>query len=309
MSLEEYDCSCGSQAMTIHDTNCTLYQSAEFELGLAFWDADKHQLVYQTRSLQRTFDYEGWESVPPKAPLRPICEHYGTVVELIDGTKVMASRQHTRNEGERIPDLGVYLAEHWKPQCIAYYIHWPDFGLPSMEWDRVIELVDIARREAQRKWVEVGCLGGHGRTGTFLALMSVAGGANPQEAIKSVRERYCFKAIETKEQEWFVEWVHARINKLPVRPRPEPPPPIIYGKKQEGTPSWRKMEDLDLPPLAEPDDDEEHDGPSCVACGEPAVVVDVQYDDTYCDDCATLYDVYKYPHEAITKEDNDDDTE
>ena len=57
-------------------------------------------------------------------------------------------------------------------------------------------------RSGQR--VEVGCLGGHGRTGTALAVLAVLGGHPPDEAVAWVRANYCPEAVETAEQEAFV---------------------------------------------------------------------------------------------------------
>ena len=58
--------------------------------------------------------------------------------------------------------------------------------------------------------VEVGCLGGSGRTGTVLACMAVLAGVPPAEAVAWVRVSYRPEAVETAEQEawvWsFAEW-------------------------------------------------------------------------------------------------------
>ena len=54
------------------------------------------------------------------------------------------------------------------------------------------------------KKVHCGCIGGHGRTGTFLAaLLSVVAGE--VDAITYVREHYCKKAVETAEQVKFLQ--------------------------------------------------------------------------------------------------------
>jgi hypothetical protein len=49
--------------------------------------------------------------------------------------------------------------------------------------------------------VEVGCLGGHGRTGTALACLAILTGHPPGEAVAWVRANYCADAVETAEQE------------------------------------------------------------------------------------------------------------
>lgn len=51
------------------------------------------------------------------------------------------------------------------------------------------------------KQIECGCLGAHGRTGTFLAcLVGKVEGLPPKKAIQVVRERLCSKAVETMAQ-------------------------------------------------------------------------------------------------------------
>ena len=66
----------------------------------------------------------------------------------------------------------------------------------------------LARARAGEK-VELGCLGGHGRTGTALACLAVLGGYPHEEAFAWVRADYCPSAIETAEQEAFVLALHA----------------------------------------------------------------------------------------------------
>lgn len=52
--------------------------------------------------------------------------------------------------------------------------------------------------------VEVGCLGGHGRTGTALACLAVLAGHPAGDAVAWVRSGYCAKAVETPGQEAFI---------------------------------------------------------------------------------------------------------
>lgn len=62
------------------------------------------------------------------------------------------------------------------------------------------ELIEwLAERLAEGKHVHLGCIGGHGRTGTVIAaLVKTINGT--KDAITWVRENYCKKAVETKEQ-------------------------------------------------------------------------------------------------------------
>ena len=62
------------------------------------------------------------------------------------------------------------------------------------------KLVDYILAElAAGKKIHLGCIGGHGRTGTVLAAV-VAKGMGIKDAITWVRENYCVKAVESKAQ-------------------------------------------------------------------------------------------------------------
>jgi hypothetical protein len=105
---------------------------------------------------------------------------------------------------ETVPSFGLYLDERWQPSWPHAHVDWPDFGVPS---DIVVltaalqDLLDRARREER---VEIGCLGGHGRTGTALACLAILAGTPASDAVEWVRANYCQRAIETSEQEAFV---------------------------------------------------------------------------------------------------------
>ncbi len=83
-----------------------------------------------------------------------------------------------------------------------YFLDWPDFGIPQMkDLDEAVDhIMDILRVE---RAVYVGCLGGIGRTGTFLACLVKRAGM--EDPIKFVRGSYLKGAVETKAQEAFVD--------------------------------------------------------------------------------------------------------
>jgi hypothetical protein len=129
-----------------------------------------------------------------------------TAVVLPDGTEVAgvsfdAVDPYVRDEP---PDYGLYLDYRWQPPWSHDHLDWPDFGVPGDRAQvlRALGLVLQRARAGQR--VEIGCLGGHGRTGTALACLAVLCGHPPGEAVKWVRTNYCAQAIETPEQEAFV---------------------------------------------------------------------------------------------------------
>jgi len=83
------------------------------------------------------------------------------------------------------------------------WVDWPDFGLPANPATLRETLVEaLARSSVER--VEVGCMGGRGRTGTALACLAVLDGAPAADAVAYVRQHYSPDAVETLEQASFV---------------------------------------------------------------------------------------------------------
>lgn len=164
------------------------------------------------------------------------CDHQLDKVTLADGSLLWASALHAPSNMDRIyePDLAIYLDGAWRPACRAYHIGWRDFGTPSPSIDVVLsiahEAIYMARTHAT---VEVGCLGGHGRTGTFLAICYALTMAEPnaRKAISEVRRTYCTNAVESAEQAWYVACVVAHHLGRPYPPRPVPKKIVV--RKEE----------------------------------------------------------------------------
>jgi hypothetical protein len=128
-----------------------------------------------------------------------------TAVILPDGTIVTAvSFDPVDPYGrEERPDHGLYLDPRWQPPWLHDHVDWPDFGVPE-ETAITNALRSLLARAHTGQRVEVGCIGGHGRTGTALACLAVLTGCPAAEAVAWVREHYCAKAVETQGQEAFV---------------------------------------------------------------------------------------------------------
>lgn len=122
------------------------------------------------------FDTYGWTSVLEK-----------TLVEI-----------YTANDGRTIPDLS-NDGEPWPPFPSAI-IQWHDGSGPPPIIDKYA-LFAIEQIKAG-KVVQVGCFGGHGRAGTFAAMV-IAGidGLSGRAATLWLRKTYCTQAVETKAQE------------------------------------------------------------------------------------------------------------
>lgn len=133
------------------------------------------------------------------------CRHRALSVRFPDGTTVLASSWHERAEDDPLPELGLYLDPIWSPSWPAEFIAWPDRGLPG---DAAAARASVRRAFERARLgakVEVGCIGGHGRTGTVLACMAVLAGVPPGEVVAWVRHHYCAAAVEGSAQEQWVE--------------------------------------------------------------------------------------------------------
>jgi hypothetical protein len=123
-------------------------------------------------------------------------------VNLPDGTTVVAVSFNPAYERDGVPDFGLYLDERWDPPWPHAHVDWPDFGLPNDADAFVAALEELLARARRGEVVEIGCLGGHGRTGTALACLAVLAGA-VGDPVDWIRATYCERAVETPEQEAF----------------------------------------------------------------------------------------------------------
>jgi len=128
------------------------------------------------------------------------------IVTFPDGSRVRAASLADRLADDPERAFGLYLDKRWAPTWPADVITWPDFGLPSEPDVAAQQITDAFLRARRGELVEVGCLGGSGRTGTVLACMAVLAGVPPQEAVPWVRGAYRREAVETAEQEAWVQW-------------------------------------------------------------------------------------------------------
>lgn len=128
------------------------------------------------------------------------------IVTFPDGSRVRAVSLADRREDDPVRAYGLYLDARWAPTWPADVIAWPDFGVPVEPEVAAGQITAAFRRARRGDLVEVGCLGGSGRTGTVLACMAVLAGVPPPEAVQWVREAYRREAVETADQEAWVQW-------------------------------------------------------------------------------------------------------
>jgi len=128
------------------------------------------------------------------------------LVPLPGGGGVIAATFDDREPYERdvMPAYGLYFDPRWQPLWPHDVVDWPDFGLPAdgVVFRRLLEGALARARSGDA--VEIGCWGGHGRTGVALACLVVLAGVDPTDATAWVRANYCPEAVETPEQEAYV---------------------------------------------------------------------------------------------------------
>ena len=161
------------------------------------------------------YGYGGWTNWTP-------CRHAMAQIQYPDGTKIYASSHHsTRAKDELQPTLGFYLDDIWRPDCLAIMVPWTDHGLPRIKYETVAQtIVNTFEKAKSGEIVEVGCIGGHGRTGTVLACFAILAGVKAKNAVSWVQKNYCKNAIESDLQEWFPLWFDAwhKGKKPPAKP-------------------------------------------------------------------------------------------
>jgi hypothetical protein len=110
------------------------------------------------------------------------------------------------NPGNR---FGVCLLERTSPgkgPLVDAWLPIPDFSVPDNEQEVKACLKAVLRAVLGGQVVYVGCMGGRGRTGLFLALLTKAIGGSPPNIgpVEIVRALFDSHAVETREQEDYV---------------------------------------------------------------------------------------------------------
>jgi len=137
-------------------------------------------------------------------------------VRLPNGIVLAARPLAERRARDPDRDYGLYLDLAWRPTWPATVIDWPDFGLPTDPNAAATAILSVYERAAAGTRIEIGCIGGAGRTGTVVACMAVLAGVPAAEAVAWVRANYRRDAVETSDQaSWvkqFAEWAVGRTG-------------------------------------------------------------------------------------------------
>lgn len=136
----------------------------------------------------------------------------------VHGSSLYASLDDMQANGglrEFNPDVGYYFDAGWG-KVVTWpnrFIAWRDMGLPD-NLDFTIDMLQESHKNIMEgRTVEIGCVGGKGRTGTFMALLMWWHERvvhdyyreSGQYYIDRVREEYLPEAIETLQQEEYIK--------------------------------------------------------------------------------------------------------
>lgn len=163
-----------------------------------------------------------------KGPARRACIHSLDAYELENGQTVyLSALLDSYSLRDWVPDIGIYFDGGWdrESESFTYLVPWADYGLPLVKMEIFDRYIRTAFEHMNGgETVDIGCVGCHGRTGTFLACLDIASSdaaMSASDAIRKVRREHCFSAIETDEQEWFVSCYRAYLRGEDMPPKPE----------------------------------------------------------------------------------------
>lgn len=154
------------------------------------------------------------------------------VINLVPGSPEFGWAPFVACQNVSLPRLEPWL----NPKCIHLPI--TDGGVPAFPpsfWDALVDdLLDLAAEVAPEEYhVLVVCQGGHGRTGTVLAILVglLAEELPDDDPIAYVRAHYCDQAVETRTQARYVQQMTGRDFdadhvSLPTRAVWMPPSPV-----------------------------------------------------------------------------------
>ena len=223
-----------------HEGHCELLGSVRFRNGELIW-SEPLKMLLESETMGQSAPKTTWKPrtnwATPAGPPPPPCHVDKSQAEFVfadDETKIYLSRggAHQLQPRIRVPDLHIMLAQSQRAIGIAWYVDWPDYGLPThsdhVMWAIVDQTCDML---LEGKFIETGCMAAHGRTGTFVGLLDLQlrwrkGMALPEsdELVEFVRKRHCSKAVESDVQRWYLDVyrAHLRGEEPPAKPEKKP---------------------------------------------------------------------------------------
>ena len=98
------------------------------------------------------------------------------------------------------------VSKTWLPPTID--VVWADFDVPDLDRKWWVALHETIGKMPQGKMV-VHCQGGHGRTGTALAILLGLSSDQPKDLnpVEMIRKWYCHSAVESDAQIAYIKWI------------------------------------------------------------------------------------------------------
>jgi len=87
-------------------------------------------------------------------------------------------------------------------------ISWPDYDVPELDqqfWLDLIGVINFKWSAREITGVTACCVGGHGRTGTALAVLAGLTGACQSDPVAFIRKHYCKRVVESDSQVKYIE--------------------------------------------------------------------------------------------------------
>lgn len=144
--------------------------------------------------------------------------YHGAYEEEYDLLIDLAGRSQSPFSGRNLPPALEQFVLRNDPPVLR--IDWPDYSTPDMSERHWQELYDDIIASGVRR-VYVSCQGGHGRTGTFLAIMCHYAGVLPaakkEDPVLFIRRIYCNKAVESGSQLDYFEEITGRKTTAPYK--------------------------------------------------------------------------------------------
>lgn len=112
-----------------------------------------------------------------------------------------------------VEGYGIRLPRRFERGSKIIKLNWPDFSIPSLNAEDWQALVRCAVKF--HKPLFIACQGGHGRTGTALAIVAHLIGVLPPKSdpVAMVRKAYCKDAVESDDQVEYIEAITGRKSK------------------------------------------------------------------------------------------------
>jgi len=157
-------------------------------------------------------DFDGWESKTPKGPVPPRCYESHPPLEIAPGLTIYGGSCIS----PIVKDADIYIGfdSGMRPTSKIYpwtegeevFFRIQDMDIPTSpsEFENMVQWT--ASRLKEGKKIHCGCIGGHGRTGMFLAALRARLVPADDDPITFVRVNYCKKAVENSKQ---VNFLHA----------------------------------------------------------------------------------------------------